>query len=116
SGAKLQQFLGMTKGFVKFVWADAVSVPSAFNFVEGFAVLWLTPFLASLFEWLKPFLCLRRLNGFAVSMCFARLACAELKVNFVEGCAVLWLTPFLASPFEWASPVSRFEWLRRLNG
>ena len=33
---------------------------SGFNFVEGFAVL------ASLFEWLKPFLCLRRLNGFAV--------------------------------------------------
>ena len=51
----------MTKGFVKFVWADAVSVPSAFNFVEGFAVLWLTSF-----QCLTPF-------------------------NFVEDCAVLWL-------------------------
>ena len=46
--------------------ADAVSMPTAFNFVEGFAVL------ATLFLWLRRF------------KCCARLAYAELKVNFVE--------------------------------
>ena len=29
----------MTKGFVKFVWADAVSVPSAFDGLMGYARL-----------------------------------------------------------------------------
>ena len=49
-------------------------------------------------------------------LCFKVSMFLATPFNFVEGCAVLWLTPFLASPFEWASPVSRFEWLRRLNG
>jgi hypothetical protein len=37
---------------------------------------------------LEKFLCLRRLNGFAVSM--------PTAFNFVEGFAVQWLTPFLS--------------------
>ncbi len=47
--------------------ADAVSMPTAFNLVGGFAVL------ATLFLWLRRF------------KCCVRLAYAELKVNFVEG-------------------------------
>ncbi len=43
--------------------AKAVYMPAAFNFVEGFAVQWLKPFIAALFnfvegfavQWLKPF-------------------------------------------------------------
>ena len=56
-----------------------------FNFVEGFAVLWLKPFLG--------------------------LAYAELKVNFVEGCAVLCLRRFSG----YAVSGFTFEWLRRLR-
>ena len=34
------------------------------NFVEGFAVKWLKPFLwLAPFLWLKPFICLRRFNA-----------------------------------------------------
>ncbi|MBR3797964.1 MAG: hypothetical protein IKK36_03485 [Bacteroidales bacterium] len=61
---------------------------------------WLTPFLcfaflAALFEWLKPFLWLRRFYGFAVSMASAFLCFA-----------------FLAALFEWLTP---FQWLRRFS-
>ncbi len=57
---------------------------------------WLTPFIAALFEWL------RRLNACGVSMASPFLAAL-----------FLWLKPFYASLFEWLTP---FECLRRFYG
>ena len=60
------------------------------------AFLWLTPFIAALFEWL------RRLSACGVSMAKA-----------VYRCAVS-----VATPFEWLRPfiAALFLWLRCLNG
>ncbi|MBQ1732654.1 MAG: hypothetical protein II037_10635 [Bacteroidales bacterium] len=82
-----------------FLWLTPF-IATLFNFVEGFAVL------ATLFQWLRcfngyavsmaaPFQWLRRLNGFAVSSFAVSVASP-----------FLWLKPFYASLFEWLTPFS----------
>ena len=74
-----------------------------------------SPFLAVLFQWLKPFLCFafNFVEGFAV---------LAALFNFVEGFAVQWLKPFICFAFlgfcacgvSMASPflAALFEWLK----
>ena len=66
----------MTKGFVKFVWADAVSMPAAFEWASpvsrfeclrrlmGYARFWVYPSPEPVEGWLRRFYGLRPFLGF----------------------------------------------------